>query len=381
MSVDQEAQEQALDRVLAIVEYLGNKDHLRLDDVDGAFYWGFVRRNEVDRLFGIDRTTSQRETVRRLLAEPVDWQQFDDVLVRLTQIEALDQDMRTTSPIFADIADRLIHIKNRSGDPTYQQDWELFQADYPDLANWLFLRKPPRMRAPWIRPGGPRLGIFWQLREEDLVFPSANFLTICVPNGEFQGRDLEEFLGSESPFPGYWKEPQPGEEGFSEFDVRKEHGHDLLKIESWLRTSDSSVMGLTKVPLAKASKSGPLPVSFPFVEMRIFAPWPAAGVIGYYYDRMVIEQFRWNEQLQGKLNGQTPIVATRTWAIALLNSAGMNQERAIETVCHRLKIPTIVAPRFVSDRSTLLQRMQVEGLYELVTTHGWTQKKKQSGKR
>ena len=104
----------------------------------------------------------------------------------------------------------------------------------------------------------------------------------------------------------------------------------------------------------------------PMVVMSVAEPLPPESVIAEYYDRVVIEQRKWNEHLLGASNGQNVATAIRTWAIGLLMSTGLDFGEAIGLLYSSRRIidsKIITQQRHGKDKKLLLKRVpEVESI-------------------
>ena len=92
------------------------------------------------------------------------------------------------------------------------------------------------------------------------------------------------------------------------------------------------------------------------VVIAVAEPLPPESVIAEYYDRVVIEQRKWNEHLLGAANGQNVPTAIRAWAVALLMKTGLDHGMAMSNVIG-LGIEGATQTKYGRDKNLLLARV------------------------
>lgn len=377
MKVTEESREQerVRERVYALVEALDvrSQEHeLQLGEIDAAFYLLVVERDLIDLIFGIEPDADQHKVIELLLSGRFTGYELDSTRAWMAKeinamIPASDDhplvEIRSDDPRRQQIAERLFALIKGTQAEGYSEAWSQLQRRVPMFSNWAISGSLPSLWDPWVKPpkDGLKAGPDWYVQEGSLHFPSINYVTVRVPNADYRGKHLVEFLNRE--VTGWFAPQLPMSD--RAFDIRTKHGHDLLKIESWFRNEGYEDSLLAEHPFGVVE-----PVTrfeFPFVELHVFAPWPPAEMIAAYYDLVVVGTMEWHERLRGKRNGQSNGAAIRGWAVGLLTKeGGMTRFPAYEQVARLTGTDPGNEKKFLDHVQPIIDRVQIPGLAEIL---------------
>lgn len=212
--------------------------------------------------------------------------------------------------------------------------------DYPDWLKGDWFDEPSGMVIPELRPAWARV---WPgpTRYKDNI-PSetaAGWLIVGIRSGYWSGDDVAKHVAS-------WMSANPESvEKISPYPMPP-GDQTSIYIRAALHAPNSFEISL---PRAIDPEIGP-PIFLDFwsVVLWIKAPLPPPSLIGAFYDDVVVQQHRWNDRLEGAMNGQDVAVAIRTWAFSLLKSAGLRDHLAWFEVERALPEVVIPAPSKVA---------------------------------
>lgn len=95
----------------------------------------------------------------------------------------------------------------------------------------------------------------------------------------------------------------------------------------------------------------------PFVLLSISIPIPPAGVVASYYDGVAIEQCKWYQELLGARNVQSVDVAIRTWATCLLMYLGQKRSLALWKTAQVVGLNPVEPNTYHESRIRILDRV------------------------
>ncbi len=225
---------------------------------------------------------------------------------------------------------------------TYQS-LRFHERDLPDINAYLFAGGRFRMRDAYVSLGSRRAFDPFRAHIEP---GSEMWAKMRILSSAWSGQDVEQRLRD------HVNGPRITDQIRLDFEPVPPRPPDWVAVRVAFRLEERE----TELDAFLSGRGAPL--SLPHVVVTAALPFPPEGVIAALYNRIVVSEKGWDQQLQGAANIQERRVALRTWAVGLLVGQGDKTLSAIDEVCERIGQPEpITQTRFGEDRALLVARV------------------------